>query len=483
MLIEERQPQIDALLEHYFPKKGAIIPLHPPVQSDSSIDHELDANALTQQAVTTLTRWKAGRLIGLLDEAEKYTDYKSTSERDFHICCLLTEGGLSETEAKHVWTQSSSGERHKVQNRPGYIALTMSNARAHVGGQGSFRTSSTPMLGGKEETPSVKIMLSTDIPMPAMGSSGGILDPIVPDAASSVLLAGESSAGKTVLGYNMAYHMAEGIEFVGSTPVGPQRVLYFDLESPVGVHRSLVDIVGRSDNLAFVRSLPRTLNTSEGRADFLDACHEFKPDVIFLDPLPVAWPVKDENDNAEADAQMWAIKQMAVELNCVVISMWNMGEGNVKDKFRARGATARIDRCDLALNYTEITDTTRKLKIVKSRYGTLGMGVTLRFAGEMGFEVVESNDGPTPNALSHIVHQIKERANTGQITRQAMIASIGQEDLVDKALHKLIQGGALTRVTRGVYTKGVSSFPPNLGGKDSEETSGLVRAQVRRWTL
>ena len=45
------------------------------------------------------------------------------------------------------------------------------------------------------------------------------------------------------------------------------------------------------------------------------------------------------------------VKQIAIELHCVVLVLWNMGQGNVKDKFKAQGATARVDRSDLGMNY------------------------------------------------------------------------------------------------------------------------------------
>ena len=270
----------------------------------------------------------------------------------------------------------------------------------------SFRISESSMLGGSEETSQIRIIPSTDILPLEEGSSLGLLEPVVPDRPSLLLISGESSAGKTVLAYNLAYHLAEGLEIAGLTPQRPVRVLYFDLENPESVHRSLVDIIGRSDNLAFVRGLPKTLGTDDGRGQFLRACHEFRPDVVILDPLTVAWPVDDENDNAKADRQMWGIKQMAMELNCVIIALWNMGEGNVKDKFRARGATARIDRSDLALNYMELTENTRQLKVVKSRYGTVGISLNLRFAGEMGLEAVDgSDDASSPKAIVRLQQQ------------------------------------------------------------------------------
>jgi archaellum biogenesis ATPase FlaH len=343
----------------------------------------------------------------------------------------------------------------------------------------SFRISESYMLGGSEETLQIRIIPSTEVPPPEEGSGLGLLEPIVPDPPALVLLSGESSAGKTVLAYNLAYHLAEGLEIAGLTPQRPVRVLYCDLENPDSVHRSLVDIIGRSDNLAFIRVFPNTLKTDEGRNQFLEGCYNFRPDVVILDPLTVAWPVDDENDNAKADRQMWGLKEMTMALNCVFICLWNMGEGNVKDKFRARGATARIDRSDLALNYLELTENTRQLKVVKSRYGTLGMSLTLRFAAEMGLEAVDASDNTSiPSEIASFQQRIRELTESYQMSRQEIINVLGNEDLVDKAVNRIVQAGELRRVKRGVYEGNVSSESPNHRGSDSEETLAEDEGEV-----
>ena len=118
------------------------------------------------------------------------------------------------------------------------------------------------------------------MPPPEESAALGLMEPFVPDPAALVLLSGESSAGKTAFTYNLAHRLAEGIGIAGLTPSQAVRVLYFDLESPENVYRAFVDTIGRSDNLAFVRSLPKNLSSDEGREQFLSACREFKPDVV-----------------------------------------------------------------------------------------------------------------------------------------------------------------------------------------------------------
>ena len=151
----------------------------------------------------------------------------------------------------------------------------------------SFRIPEPPMLGGSEETLEIVVIPSTEVPLPEEGESEGLLDPIVPGIPALVVISGETSAGKTVLARNIAFHIAEGTEMADLLPKRPLRVLYVDLESPESVHRSLVDTVGRSPNLAFVRDLPVTLNRPEGMAEFVRACRSHASEVVFLDPLSI----------------------------------------------------------------------------------------------------------------------------------------------------------------------------------------------------
>ncbi len=310
----------------------------------------------------------------------------------------------------------------------------------------------------------MKIIPSKDVPPPDPNAPEGLLGPFLPEPPGLVLHSGETSAGKTVWAYNAAYHIAEGKEFAGLKPTSALRVLYIDLESPEIVHRQLVRAIGTSDNLLFAREMPRLLSSTAGQDELMDAIREWHVRVVFIDPLSVAWPVHDENDNAEADRQMWRIKEIAVATGTLIVALWNMGEGQLKAKWRARGATARLDRVDLALNYTELSETERRLVIVKSRYGTLGRDMTVRFAGEYGFEAarVVSIAAPSQTQVieAHIINLVSARPHS----RPEILAALREkgftnDNLVDKALHDLCVQGKLRRTGRGMYALPESSHP------------------------
>ena len=165
--------------------------------------------------------------------------------------------------------------------------------------------------------------------------------------------------------------------------------------------------------------------------------------------------MEDENNNSEADRQMQRMKQLAVSLNCVVFAMWNMGTGHVKDTFKARGATARIDRTDIALNYTRLANGNRRLQVVKSRYSNPGASIELQDAGDLKFEVVKHRDGNEAvnesTKRQEAMDAIMAMAENGDIRRPQCIDAAGSEKLADKAISMLHRQRLLETMSPGVY--------------------------------
>ena len=273
-----------------------------------------------------------------------------------------------------------------------------------------------------------------------------------------VLLVGETSAGKTVLAYNLALAITEGRELVsGLTPAKALKVLYLDLESPEALHRTLVQTIGRSEGLAFMRQVP-SLESSAVQKQLLAKAREWEAEVIIIDPLPVAWPVQDENDNALADQQFSRLKQLAVKSNCLIIALWNMGEGQMKKKFKARGATARADRSDIVLNYSDSGTDGRRLEVVKSRWpGSVGQKLHLKFAPSLGFQAVDAGDDSPTSKFARLKERLPEIVGQGkkrqEILKQVKAEELGSGNLIDQALGQLVDEGALRRPDRGTYER------------------------------
>ena len=293
------------------------------------------------------------------------------------------------------------------------------------------------------------------------GYSHEWLGPFIPKPPALVLCSGESSVGKTVLGYNIASGFAAGGNVLGYEINEPTRVLYADLETPSGLMSSMVKRIGAHTNFGFRLNWENKLNTTHGYNTFLEVCRDFNPGILIIDPLSIAYPVEDENNNSEADRQMQRMKQLAVNLNCVVFAMWNMGTAHVKDTFKARGATARIDRTDIALNYTRLANRNRRLQVVKSRYSNPGASIELQDAGDLKFEVVKHRDGNEAvnesTKRQKAMDAIMAMAENEDIRRLQCIDVAGSEKLADKAIKSLRDQNLLETIEPGVYRLNVES--------------------------
>src|SRR5215467_4681405 len=71
-------------------------------------------------------------------------------------------------------------------------------------------------------------------------------------ASTVILLVGEASAGKTVLLYNLAYHLASGQEFLGYKPPRPLRVLSVDFEGNDEIRAMNLTAVGTAPEWGFL---------------------------------------------------------------------------------------------------------------------------------------------------------------------------------------------------------------------------------------
>ena len=67
--------------------------------------------------------------------------------------------------------------------------------------------------------------------------------------------------------------------------------------------------------------------------------------------------------------------------------------------------------------------------------------------------------------------KVKDELYSGVMTRPELIAALGNDDLLDKALSRLVSAGEIFRPKRGSYELVVSSESSTPRGKDSEETS------------
>ena len=312
-------------------------------------------------------------------------------------------------------------------------------------------------------------------------------------ASSVTLLVGEASAGKTVLLYNLASYLAMGNEFLGIQPPRPLRVLSVDLESNDEIcafNLSQIGVAPGWDFVSYPESLDQLPRLQRGPALvclLTNVIQSRSYDLVIVDSVMDAYPVKDENDNAEANTQMAAFRRVARVTKAGVIVVHNAGlkgadpfHNKATDKGLARGASARVDRADIVLNYTDGKDQQRVMTVVKCRGRGLNEQLTVRFSGELSFEVVEGETTvPRTTEIARLqdesIRVVTDQRKKGQstMTRKAIMDHLEIKDhtnsaqALDRALRKTVTQGKLTRPEKGSY-----SLPERLLANMTAEEEG-----------
>lgn len=309
------------------------------------------------------------------------------------------------------------------------------------------------------------------------------------------LLVGESSAGKTVFLYNLAHCLAKRMEFF-HTPVAKQnRILHLDFEG----NDEIRDLNGHAiggvdgwdiflppDNLFGLSPLKR----GPALLDMLTQALAIQPyDLIIVDSLMEAYPVLDENSNDEANTQMVAWRRFAHATNTGVLLVHNTGLKNTDDPHKAirkglsRGASSRVDRADIVLNYTVEAGDERALTVVKSRSGNIGEQIRVRFAGDLGYEVTAAQvvNAKTISAAEEQVVQLmttKDKEWSRHDIMAGLLVSHGstQAKAIDRGLHRLCERTTLEKTKMGVYKLGKGNRAINQAAESQGSASSASLA-------
>jgi len=296
------------------------------------------------------------------------------------------------------------------------------------------------------------------------------------------LFVGETSAGKTTFLHNLAYHLAKGEEFLGMKPPQPLSVLYLDYESGEHIMAEHLSVIGTAEGWDFI-----DLRDVVRNEDLAKVLTEVVPsgtyDVIIIDSLMEAFTVENENDNAPGARQMLAVRELARHTGAAILVVHNAGQRQMRvkkaktEKNIARGASVRMDKADVVLNYTIHgcqTSTERLLRVAKTRGPNLNDEILIRFADDYGFEVLQQavdNQRVVEKMGVDVLEVVRALTQEGmrEMERAAILLRLGieQEDraraqIVDRALKVLLREQKLSKLRKGVYAlpeEGVSEAP------------------------
>ena len=291
------------------------------------------------------------------------------------------------------------------------------------------------------------LVSSTAIPPEDPTATPFLWGDFIPGDPGVVLFVGETSTGKTSLLFQLARHLARGEDYLGRPAQRNLKVVHVDVETPPNRRRYILDTTGgRHVDWVFYEPLEPLSSLTE-QARLLQVCRGFGADRVVVDTLLDVWPVNDENDNAQANYQMQALRQLARAGGFVVLATMHTGKLQEDQKF-ARGATARTDRADQVLFFKrDEADGTLELRVGKSRFGMQGKSVCLRFTGDLDFAVVDRQQfmglsGAEAKVAGYIRDEVQpgtEFTVKSELVPWLSQAGIGvSEEIVKRTIRKLI---------------------------------------------
>jgi hypothetical protein len=175
--------------------------------------------------------------------------------------------------------------------------------------------------------------------------------PIIPDIISAgqiVSLVGQGAVGKSLLIFEIAMALATGRSVLGYPPADPIRVLYIDMENPVGeVYKRRLDLGYGDDSLEgltyyHMPNLP-PLDTQAG-GKFIEALAErHSADLLILDTISKLV----EGEESRADTWQDLYKYSMIPLRREDRAVFILDHQGHDDTRGARGSSAKRDNVDL----------------------------------------------------------------------------------------------------------------------------------------
>lgn len=150
--------------------------------------------------------------------------------------------------------------------------------------------------------------------------------------------------GKSLLVQEMAFRLAAGKSFMGTTPDEPLKVFYLDMEN------GIIDLVRRRqafgfdaipENLYYVQDFSfGALNEPQGAKDFLEAVDYIQPDLVIIDTLSKVTVGSENESNTYQEWQKHLLMPLQSRGITVVVLDHTGHDENAK---HARGASAKKD--------------------------------------------------------------------------------------------------------------------------------------------
>lgn len=171
---------------------------------------------------------------------------------------------------------------------------------------------------------------------------------------SVVIQAGDPGISKTTFNYSLAKAIVDDEEFLGVRPIVPNlKVLYLDWESSDSLIKSRMRVMGYPKNVeSFYKCNENEATLSEIEGYIKELNWQF--DILFIDPIRMAFTMRDENDNAEASRQAKYFRKLSSRYKCAVIAVHHSSKADMAGTRKASGAFARTSLADITMNFENL---------------------------------------------------------------------------------------------------------------------------------
>ena len=174
---------------------------------------------------------------------------------------------------------------------------------------------------------------------------------------SVVLQVGEAGIAKTTFNFGLSKALVDNKPFLGvKATVESPVILYMEFEASKSLIKSRMRAMGgypknKENFKLYVRE--DEFHTIEQINEAIMAL-AIRPDLIFTDPIRLAFNMRDENDNAEGTRQMKIAKKIARYHHCCVVMTHHSSKAELTGTRKGSGASSRVALADISMNFDRL---------------------------------------------------------------------------------------------------------------------------------
>jgi len=276
---------------------------------------------------------------------------------------------------------------------------------------------------------------------------------------------GDPGIGKTTFGYALAQALGLGEAFMGLKPEKPLNILILDFESSDGLLvRKGMELGDFPDNVLVLNDAESSMTQLIKTGEIEKLYHAMPFDLLLIDNLGMAFNLRDENDNAEAEKHCKELRTIVNTYDCAILLYHHPSKNlEISGTRKGSGAYAWARYCNIHLNMNQIDKENGIIEIetAKNREDDDQQTRFIQKIGDSQFVECEppadfrpTNIGrreyPIHKAMQ-IISQMKGRHSRADIVARVVRELDVHPLTADKALKRMLNKGEIQAGDYGKY--------------------------------